>query len=70
MRSILNSFYKALIITTLFFILSNNIEVKGNGSKLHEDKIAQGYKIARTYFCTRTNLNEGTKLHAEKFASN
>ena len=33
----------------------------GNGSNLH------GSKTARKYFCTKTNLHEGTKLHIAIF---
>ena len=28
------------------------------GTKLHENKIARVHKIARKYFCTKTNLHE------------
>ena len=44
----------------------------GNGSKLHEDKIVRGHKIARRYFCTNGNfervtiLHEGSVLHKSK----
>ena len=71
--------YKIIIMSPVGNSLSIPV-LNGAGSKLHEDKIARGVKIAlrvkfaRRRFCTKTslheetNLHKGTKLHKDKFA--